>query len=417
MDTTHRRPRKRKSWWAAATIAMVTVTALSLAGAATVLQELTAEAATHGVPKPGPSDDSFYDAPTPLPSGQPGDILRWRSSIPLLNVLNASAWEVMYLSTDVLGNRNAVTGTILVPKEVDPAKIPIVSFAVGTQGPAFKCAPSKSIRRGTLYDQLAVDDSISSGFAVVITDYEGYGPNTTPTYMTGRSMAPAVIDVVRAAQRLPAAKLSGTAKVIFQGYSQGGGGALWAAERQPTYAPELNLVGAVGGGVPADLAAVAKGLDGHVGFGFLMFAAMGLDAAYPELKLDSFLNNTGRAEIAKAKAEYCAPDLLVRQAFKKIGDFTTSDPLNTPQWKARIAENKLGDTPPKVPVLQYHAVQDEIVDFTQADALHRAYCAEGVRLQFNTFVSEHVAGIVVGNGTAHDWIVNRFKGAQAPSNC
>lgn len=150
-----------------------------------------------------------------------------------MNAANADAWEVMYLSTNGLGKPDAVTGTILVPKGVDPAKAPIIGYGVGTQGPAFKCTPSKAIERGTLYDQPAINDSLSSGYAVAVTDYEGYSPTTVPTYITGQSMGPAVIDSVRAAQRFSPAKLSKAAKVIFQGYSQGGGGAMWAGRSSP----------------------------------------------------------------------------------------------------------------------------------------------------------------------------------------
>ncbi|MEQ0559788.1 lipase family protein [Amycolatopsis sp. NEAU-NG30] len=366
---------------------------------------------------PGPFDDSFYVPPSPLPSGKPGDVIRWRPSVPLLNAANADAWQVMYLSTDALGRPDAVTGTIMVPKGADPATTPIVGYAVGTQGPAFKCTASKAIERGTLYDQPALNDSISSGYAVAVTDYEGYSPTTVPTYITGQSMGPAVIDSVRAAQNLPAARLAKTAKVIFQGYSQGGGGAMWAGEKQPSYAPELNVAGVVAGGVPADLTEVAKGLDGYLGFGFLAFAAVGLDAAYPDLKLDSFLNATGRTQLADAKKNACTAELLLNYAFKKIGDFTTSNPLATPQWQARLAQNKLGAHPPRVPVFQYHASTDEIVNTPQAEALHRAYCAAGVREQWTTYPAEHATGLIAGQADAHQWIVKRFTGEPAPSNC
>ncbi|MFF1609965.1 lipase family protein [Amycolatopsis sp. NPDC058278] len=366
---------------------------------------------------PGPFDDSFYTPPSPLPAGKPGDVIRWRPAVPLLNALNADAWQVMYLSTNALGNRNAVTGTILVPKGVDPAKAPIVGYAVGTQGPAFKCTASKAMERGTLYDQPAVNDSLSSGYAVAVTDYEGYSPATVPTYITGQSMGPAVIDSVRAAQDLPAARLAKSAKVIFQGYSQGGGGSMWAGEKQPAYAPELNVVGVVAGGVPADLTEVAKGLDGYIGFGFLAFAAVGLDAAYPDLKLDSFLNETGRQQLTDAKKNACTAELLLNYSFKKISDFTTSNPLGTPQWQARLAQNKLGAHPPRVPVFQYHASTDEIVNTPQAETLHRAYCAAGMREQWTTYLAEHATGILAGNADAHQWIVKRFNGETAPSNC
>ncbi|MGW3962688.1 lipase family protein [Amycolatopsis sp. NPDC005003] len=366
---------------------------------------------------PGPFDDSFYTPPSPLPAGKPGDVIRWRPTVPLLNALNADAWQVMYLSTNALGNRNAVTGTILVPKGVDPAKAQVIGYAVGTQGPAFKCTASKAMERGTLYDQPAINDSLSSGYAVAVTDYEGYSPTTVPTYITGQSMGPAVIDSVRAAQDLPAARLSKSAKVIFQGYSQGGGGSMWAGEKQPTYAPELNVVGVVAGGVPADLTEVAKGLDGYLGFGFLAFASVGLDAAYPDLKLDSFLNDTGRQQLGDAKKNACTAELLLNYSFKKISDFTTSNPLGTPQWQARLAQNKLGAHPPRVPVFQYHASIDEIVNTPQAETLHRAYCAAGVREQWTTYLADHASGILAGNADAHQWIVKRFNGDPAPANC
>jgi pimeloyl-ACP methyl ester carboxylesterase len=376
-----------------------------------------APVATAAPALPGPFDDSFYTPPSPLPAGNPGDVVRWRPSVALLNLANANAWQVMYLSTNGRGQRNTVTGTVLVPKNVDPATAPVVGFAVGTQGPAFKCTASKAIERGTFYDQLAVDRLITAGYAVAITDYEGYSPTTTPTYIIGQSEGPAVIDSVRAAQRLPAAGLSGSAKVAFQGYSQGGGAALWAAEKQPSYAPELNLVGVAAGGVPGDLNAVAAGLDGQIGFGFLAFAAVGLDAAYPELNLDSYLNDTGRAELNKAKQEACVVELLANYAFKKTSDFTTTNPLPTPAWQARLAENRLGQGTIRVPVFQYHAEFDEIVATPQAEALMRTYCAKGVRLTWKTYVAEHLLGIVAGLDDSFAFLQDRIAGRPATSTC
>ena len=366
---------------------------------------------------PGPFDDSFYVPPTPLPSGNPGDVIRWRPSVALLNLANANAWQVMYLSTNALGRRNAVTGTVLTPKNVDPATAPIVGFAVGTQGPAFKCTASKAIERGTLYDQGSVSRLLEAGYAVALTDYEGYSPTTTPTYVAGQSEGPAVLDSVRAAQRLPATGLSTGAKVAIQGYSQGGGAALWAAEKQPGYAPEMNLVGVAAGGVPGDLNAVADLLDGGLGFGVLAFAASGLDAAYPDLDLDSYLNDFGRAEIAKARQDACVVELITNYAFKKIGDFTTTNPLPTPRWQARLAENKLGRGTIRVPVFQYHATHDEVVATPQAEALMRTYCAKGVNLTWKTYLGEHAIGIVAGADDSFRYIQDRITGRPATSTC
>ncbi len=62
----------------------------------------------------------------------------------------ANAWQVMYLSTDALGQPDAVTGTILVPKSAtDPSKLNIVGLAPGTTGPAFRCTVSRFINSGS----------------------------------------------------------------------------------------------------------------------------------------------------------------------------------------------------------------------------------------------------------------------------
>src|SRR3954464_7623958 len=102
-----------------------------------------------------------------------------------------------------------------------------------------------------------------------------------------RALRPGLIDGVRAAQRLSGTGLSASAKVAFRGYSQGGGAAMWAGQLLPEYAPELDLVGVVGGGGVVDLSAVALRLNGKPGFGFLAYALLGAQHAYPDANLDA----------------------------------------------------------------------------------------------------------------------------------
>ncbi len=66
---------------------------------------------------------------------------------------------------------------------------------------------------------------------------------------------------------------------------------------------------------------------------FALMAAMGLDAAYPELDLDSCLNDRGRALIAKSQ-EMCLVDVagfvnLIDVSFSRIEDDVTTNPLST----------------------------------------------------------------------------------------
>ena len=392
---------------------LATLVALVLVTTATA----TAPAAAAPADGTGPFDDSFYVPPSPLPAGKPGDVIRWRTSKAGPRKDSVNAWQVMYLSTNALGQPDAVTGTVLVPKNADPATAPIVAFAPGTHGPAFPCTPSAMIDIGAFYEQPGLDDLLGSGYAVAVPDYEGYQPDPKTTYVVGRSEGPAVIDSVRAAQRLPAAGLSSAAKVVFRGYSQGGGAAAWAGQLQPAYAPELNLVGVAAGGVPADLVQVTLQLDGKFGFVVLAYALIGLDQAYPELKLDSFLSDNGRAKLAEMKQSACTFELLTTYANQKIADYTTSAGYVRPEWVARLNENKLGGTAIKVPVFLYHATADQLVQFAQADTLHKAYCAAGVPVTWKTYDTDHITLVYTGNADVLAFVRDRIAGKPAAPNC
>ncbi|WP_436497858.1 lipase family protein [Actinokineospora sp. HUAS TT18] len=364
--------------------------------------------------QPVPADDAFYIPPSPLPAGAPGDIIRSRVSKSGQFSDTVNSWQVMYLSTDEHDRPNAVTGTILVPKNVNPATAPIVSFAVGTHGGAFRCTPSNMISIGALYERPAVADMLKAGYAVAVTDYAGYHPNPKTTYITGRSEGHAVIDVVRAGQKLD--KLSKTSKVFFRGYSQGGGAALWGAQLQPSYGTDVNLAGVVAGGVPGDLVLVTLGLDGSRGFGFLLYALIGLDNAYPEIKLASYLNDAGRAAVADLQESSCTLELLVKYKGKSLSDFTVDTPVQDPLLAA-VAQNKLGGMPVKVPVMQYHGASDDIVALGQADTLHKTYCRAGVNLFWKTYPVDHITGIYQGNADAMTFLKDRVAGTPAVSNC
>src|SRR5690606_37937719 len=175
-----------------------------------------------------------------------------------------------------------------------------------------------------------------------VSDYEGLGTPGTHTYVVGQSEGRAVLDMARAAQRLPGTGLSASTPVAVMGYSQGGGAAAWAAQLAPSYAPELKLKAAVTGGVPGDLTAVADFLDGSPFVGLALLASIGLDAAYPELDLEDHLNDTGRALLEETD-DLCLVSVdgiatIFQTLFTSRSDYTTTDPLAHPAWKARLAE-------------------------------------------------------------------------------
>lgn len=376
---------------------------------------------------PTTSDDSFYVPPATLPSGAPGDVVRSRPAPagPTRTQAIADAWQMMYLSTDALGAREAMTGTVLVPKGVNAATAPVVGFAPGTQGTSFGCAPSKMIAAGSFYEQPAVTAMLRKGYVVAVPDYEGYHPQPAATYMTGPSMGQALLDVVRAAQRLPEAGVADDGKVLLRGYSQGGAAALWGGELHPTYAPELDLLGVVGGGVPANLSQVALPLNGSSGFGLLAIALIGFDNAYPELNLEHYLNDAGKAAFADMESGDCALELLLKYRGRSLADYTSKNPLSELPWLIRVSESSLGTKSIEVPVFQYHATTDGLVAFGQADSLRQQYCGKGVKLQWKTYdtgslgtsPAAHISPISWANDDVMAFLADRLAGVPATTNC
>ncbi|NGN69732.1 lipase [Streptomyces sp. A7024] len=371
--------------------------------------------------------DDFYQRPNPVPEGKPGDIIRSRKVSPgsPTNRELADTWQVMYLSKDAQGKPVANTGTVMVPKGKDPATLPIIGWGPGTQGPAFRCTPSRMIAKGALYEQWVINDMLKQGQAVAIPDYEGTHPEPKTTYMTGKSLGPALVDVVRASQKLSETKLSADAKVVYRGYSQGGGAALWAGEVQPEYAPEQKVVGIVAGGVPGHMVDLALALNGSPASGFLFNALAGLDNAYPELNMEGSLNDAGKAAMAEMTKSACALELIHDYANKSVTDYFTGSPLTSAPWKTAYRANTLGGTTAiKVPVFQYHGTTDSIVDAAQADDLHKEYCGHGLKLTWKTYetgdrppIQDHLWPIQAGNADASAYVADRLAGKDATSNC
>ncbi|MQY05823.1 lipase family protein [Actinomadura macrotermitis] len=372
---------------------------------------------------PAPADDPFYQPPAPLPGGKAGDIIRSRpAKYPMSSAVTST--QVLYRSQNATGNDIAVSGTVLVPTKAWTGKgpRPLVSYAVGTRGLGDSCAPSYSLSKGLDYEQIPINDLLNKGWAVAVTDMEGLGTPGGHTYIVGQSSGRAVLDMARAAQRLPGSGLDAATPVGVLGYSQGGSSAAWAAELAASYAPDLALKGVSAGGVPADPLAMRKFLEGGPFTGLMFMAALGFDSAYPELKLDSYLNDTGKKLKAKYQnvciASFDLGPVLADTAFRRISDFTTRSPLDDPAWLARFAANKLGSVRPGVPVFQSHAFADELVGYDQGNALHNDWCKLGTNLTWKTYgAAEHLLGFLRAWPDATNFLNDRFQDKPATSNC
>jgi hypothetical protein len=381
---------------------------------------LTANLAARSTPGAAPPP-AFYQPPAQLPAN-PGDVIRTQP-VPLGDRTGVNGTAVLYRSTNALGAANAVSGTLYVPTAPwsGSGARPIVSFAPGTQGMADRCAPSQTLPLATNYELNTVNALLDKGWAVAVTDYEGMGTPGHPTYIVKDAEARAVLDIVRAAQRIPSSGVTTASPVGIWGYSQGGQAAAAAAEIEATYAPALDVKGVVAGAAPADLGAVAAHLDGagNAFFSFLAFASLGLDTAYPELDLETYLNAEGQAlfDTATQGEGVCLVDGLQLGAGKHIADLTTSNPLATPAWQARIAQQELGTVAPAAPVFLYHGSNDQVIDFGQGTDLRTDWCGRGARVVFTSYAVDHLGGITAGTTDGSAFLTARFAGQALPATC
>ncbi|MFI9045848.1 lipase family protein [Streptomyces sp. NPDC053427] len=361
------------------------------------------------------ADRTAADSPGDLVSSSP-------TSFRLLpgQPTNTRAWHITYRSTTAKGTPNTVSGTVIVPKDGRTGTRPLITYAVGTVGLADSCAPSAGFPQGTTMEASLIQRLVARGWAVAVTDYEGLGTPGDHTYTVGRAEGQAVLDAARAAQRLPEAAAAGVDRnspVGIMGYSQGGQASGWAAELHRSYAPELRVEGTASGGVPADLLKAADHNDGNIGAGLILMAAVGQDAAFPELRLDTYLNDKGRYYVDFLKKN-CVAVGTVAGLFKKISDVTVKNPLYEPDWQRRMRASDLGTREPDAPVYLYHGTADELIPYGVGKQLRADWCGRGATVQWTPIpLGEHVLGAIAGAVPAADWLADRFAGRPTSGNC
>ena len=371
--------------------------------------------------------DSFYAAPSAV-EGSPGTVLRSESMTFYLDPLRAirstaAATRVMYATRDRTGVPVAVTGTVLVPPVpwIGPGQRPVIGYAAGTQGMGDQCAPSRQLAAGSEYEGAFISGLLARGYAVAMTDYQGLGMPGAHTYMVREAQAHAVLDMVRAAQRLPGTGIPSAGPVMLAGYSQGGGATAAAVELAPAYAPELKVRGAVAGAVPADLGAVAAHLDGGLYSAFALYAVAGQSAAYG-VDLGAFLNARGTAVIDAVQGE-CVGESIALHAFTRSSDLTkdgrdlTQLAASEP-FRSIIADQRVGRLKPAAPVLVTHSVLDDVIPYAVGRGLASDWCARGANVAFSPNITPtHVGGAVPSFAKQFAFLEARVTGIPQVSDC
>ncbi len=398
----------------------------SLSALIGVLAALTFATSALAAPTLGPAGSAFYTPPSGFPSGSPGTLVWYRPATLGLGsgAPGVTAWDILYDTSDALGNGDVATGTVIVPTAAwtGAGTRPVVDYAAGTQGLAQSCAPSAQLAAGTEYETANIVALLDQGWAVVLTDYQGYTTGSQTLFGVGGAEGHAVLDAAKAADQIPGVGLSPSTRTAIWGYSLGGQAAAWAAQLQPTYDPRMNLVGVAAGGIPGNLLTTANYLNDNVAAGFAAMAILGLSDQYPSaIDLSALENATGAAATATIKSQ-CVFQTLLGFENADIDQYTESGQTLAqleamPAIAAAINAQQLGTTPITVPMYQYHGQADEIIPLAQDIALKQQYCAEGVTDEFVLYPSEHITTQFQAAPQVVSWLGDRFAGLPAPSDC
>ena len=198
--------------------------------------------------KKGPAGLAFYNPPKNLPK-QHGTLIWARGATGVAPLADARYTKlVLYSSRTPQGTRDAISGTVAVPRGRPPkGGWPVITFAHGTTGAADSCAPSRDavggpLNGGTTYINPDLNEWLRHGYAVVRTDYQGLGTPGPHPYLIGESEGRSTLDIVQAARELD--KHVGK-RFLIAGHSQGGHAALFAAGEAAGWVPQLRLRGTV----------------------------------------------------------------------------------------------------------------------------------------------------------------------------
>ncbi|MFF0488944.1 lipase family protein [Nocardia sp. NPDC003482] len=374
-----------------------------------------------GRPLP-PSQDPFLRPPVDLAGYAPGTILRTRAvRVALLGLVpqQVSAWQLLYRSNDLHDRPEAAITTVLLPADADPSQPrPLLAFQSAIDAVSERCAPSYALRLGsaalgsiTQLEWMLVAGALRRGWAVSIADHEGpdgnFGAPREPGYRA--------LDGIRAALRFPPLGLHADTPVAVWGYSGGGMASSWLVEMAPTYAPEIDLVGAVLGAPVGDPGQVFLRLNGgrYAALPAIVIAAM--HRIYPALGrvIDEDLTETGMKLVQRA-ARLTPAAAIFRLANQNVEDHLRrplAEVLDEPEMRLMLDDMRLGGHAPRCPILVVQPVHDQIIHVEGIDGQVDRYRRAGsVVTYLRDRLSDHLTLLPLSTPLSLEWLADRIAG-------
>ena len=379
-----------------------------------------------------PSADPFYHVPSNISSYAPGEIIGFRhppspiAAFTLDPVNLRNAWQILYRTNDNHDNPTATVLTVLTPYDADFSKL--VSFQAAEDAACPDCAPSYALQfqsatggpLGTLVTQvelLNIEGALSQGWVVVCPDH--LGPQAA--FLANKLSGQATLDGIRAA--INSHSFTGINKdptIAMWGYSGGSLATGWAAELQPTYAPELKIVGAALGGTIPSIISVVNHTNATPFAGLVPAGILGLGHQYPDLQalFDSHLLPQYKAAFAKVEKQCLVADII---------DFVGKDVIHmvddpsifyTNPAKSIINANNMGKANPPMSLFVYHSANDEYSPVAETDALVSGYCSAGTSVTYERdVISDHNTLAIVGAPRAIAWLRDALNGDLGKQGC
>ncbi|MBF6315774.1 lipase [Nocardia cyriacigeorgica] len=369
-----------------------------------------------------PSRDPFHRPPPGFADKPAGTILRSRAvEVALFGLVpqKVSAWQLLYRSCDLHGTPEAAVTTVLLPHGAEPAESrPLLAFQSAMDAVSERCSPSYALRRGahalgsiTQLEWLLVANALRRGWAVGIADHEGprgnFGAPREPGYRA--------LDGIRAALAFAPLGLGPDTRIAAWGYSGGGMASSWLVEMAPTYAPELDIAGAVLGAPVGDPGQVFQRLNGGYFAGLPAIVIAALRRIYPALGaiIQNELTPDGHKLVARAERSTTLAAVL-GLANKKMDDYLPrplDEILAAPEMQAMLDDLRLGNTAPTCPVLVVQPVHDQVIHMDGIDGQVHRYRKGGADVTYvRDRLSEHFSLLPLATPITLDWLDARLAG-------
>lgn len=370
---------------------------------------------------PEPSQDPFYtDAVANISSyalgaiirhrPSPGPIATYGSSLPL-NIKGAH--QILFRSTDSLGNAIAAVTTVLIPYNADSTKL--LSYQEAYDTADVNCSPSYTLLQAsnkTSAEVLLISGALEQGWYVSVPDYEGLQAEFIAGVISGQ----VTLDSVKAALASSSfTGVSSTARAALLGYSGGALASEWASELQPRYAPDLTLVGVAAGGLTPNVTSVLFTINGGVHSDLIPSGILGLSKAYSNLStyIDQHLIEATKPTFYSALDCYHEANFTYQNIFMYFKNNGTGLLDDEVPRSVLAAAGQMGTHGlPGVPLYFYKTQMDEVSPIADSDELISQYCQQGIKsLQYvRNAVGDHTQEAVLGYGGALSWLAARLAG-------